>query len=212
MSSTNPDELSLLADKNPREQNTVGDRFVYWPLVLTFGSPIILVLVWTAPDPWGFIGVLTVYFLWCGSALGVLIVALIWLYRQQWRRAASAIILPASALAAVLNLNFVAKTTIWAGDRLELLATFSRYSREISNLPHQEGPRVATFMWRDLNGFGMDLGYVLLVYDESDEIALPAGQRSAAWRENAGSDLQCRLTGVEHVFGHYYFVGRGFDC
>jgi hypothetical protein len=153
-----------------------------------------------------------VYSLWWGSAFGVFIAILIWLHRRQWRRAASAFVLPAGALAAFLNSHFVAKATIWAGDRLELLATFSTYSRQISKLPHQQGPRIATFPWRDLNGFQMDLGYVLLVYDESDEVALPAGQRSAAWKENAGSDLQCRLTGVEHIFGHYYFVGRGFDC
>ena len=212
MSSTNPDGLLLLDEGNPRAQKAGGDRFLWWPLILTFGSPIALVLVWTAPDPWGFIGVLTVYLIWCGSALGFFIAILTWLYRRQWRRAASTLILPASALAALLNLHVVAKATIWVGDRLVLLATFPSYSREISNLPHQQGPHIATLPWRDLNGFQMDLGYVLLVYDESDEIALPVQERSAAWKENAGSDLQCRLTGVEHIFGHYYFVGRGFDC
>lgn len=211
MSSTSPDEL-LLVERNSRSQNAGGDRFLYWPLILTFSSPIVLVLVWTAPDPWGFIGLLIVYLLWWGSAFGVLIGILFWLKRRHWRRAASALVLPAGAVAAFLNSHFVAKATIWAGDRLELLATFPTYSRQISNLPHRQGPRIATFLWRDLNGFQMDLGYVLLVYDESDEVALPAGERSAAWKENAGGGLECRLTGVEHIFGHYYFVGRGFDC
>lgn len=122
-------------------------------------------------------------------------------------------VLPASVLAAALNLHFVGRATIWAGDRLELVATLPSYSREIASLPHKEGPRIATFVWRDLNlGFGLAFGYEFLVYDESDEIALPAEQRSAAWKKNAGTDLECPLTGVDHVFGHYYFVGHGNDC
>jgi hypothetical protein len=173
----------------------------------------VLILTWIASDTGQFEAQIAAYLLWCSAAIVVFVAILIWLRRRQWRRVASAMVLPASVLAAMFNLHFVGRASIWAGDRLELLAALPTYSREIANLPHKEGPRIATFFWRDLNlGFGLAFGYEFLVYDESDEVALPAQERSAAWRQNAGSDLQCRLTGVEHVFGHYYFVGHGNDC
>lgn len=213
MSSTSPDELSLLPERDPHAQNTGGDRVLYWPAIIAFGAPIVSILAWVASDTGAFEAQITVFFLWWGAALVVFMLILTWLGDRQWRRAASAAVLPASVLAAALNFHFVGRATIWAGDRLELVATLPSYSREIANLPHKEGPRIATFFWRDLNlGFGLDFGYEFLVYDESDEIALPAEQRSAAWKKNAGTDLECPLTGVEHIFGHYYFVGHGNDC
>lgn len=213
MSSTNPDELLSLHDGNSCPHSAGEDRFVYWPAMIAFGSPIVLILTWVASDTGAFEALIVVHLLWWGAALVVFMLILIWLSCRQWRRAASAVVLPASVLAAVFNLHFVGRATIWAGDRLELAATLPTYSRKIANLPHKEGPQIASFLWRDLHlGFGLALGYEFLVYDESDEIALPAERRSAAWRENAGGDLECRLTGVEHVFGHYYFVGHGNDC
>ena len=213
MSSTSPDEL-LPGHEGSTYAHKIGeDRFLYWPALVALGSPIVLVLTWIASDPGGLVSLILVYLLWWGAAIVVFIVILIWLCRRQWRRAASAVVLPASVLAAVLNLHFVGRATIWTGDRLELLAMLPTYSREIANLPRKEGPRIAAFLWRDLNfGFGLAHGYEFLVYDESDEIALPAEKRSTAWNENAGSDLECRLTGVDHVFGHYYFVRHGNDC
>jgi hypothetical protein len=213
MTSTNPDELLSVHERNSCPHSAGEDHFLYWPAIVAFGSPIVLILTWVASDTGRFEAQVAAYLLWCGAAIVVFVAILIWLRRRQWRRAVSAVVLPASVLAAMFNLHFVGRASIWVGDRLELLATLPTYSREIANLPHKQGPRIATFLWRDLNlGFGLAFGYEFLVYDESDEIALPAEQRSAAWRENAGSDLKCRLTGVEHVFGHYYFVGHGNDC
>jgi hypothetical protein len=213
MSSTSPDELLLAAETNLHARNAGGDRFLFWPMVLAIGFPIVLVLAWIAADFWSLIFLVAAYLLWWGSALLVFMVGLGWLLGKQWLKAVSALVLPASALAAIFNLHFVGRATIWAGDRLELAAKLPTYSREIGNLPHKAGPRIATFLWRDLNlGFGLAFGYEFLVYDESDEIAMPAEQRSAAWKKNAGTDLNCRLTGVEHIFGHYYFVGQGNDC
>jgi hypothetical protein len=213
MNSTTPGEVFLVPNENVHARNTDDDRFLVWPIVLSIGFPIVLVFAWIAADLWSSFVLLAAYLLWWGGALLVFIVMIGCLLGRQWRKAVSALVLPATAVAAVFNLHSVGRASIWAGDRLELLATLPTYSWEIANLPHKEGPRIATFLWRDLNlGFGLALGYEFLVYDDSDEIALPAQERSAAWRENAGSDLECRLTGVEHVFGHYYFVGHGNDC
>lgn len=211
MNSTNPNGL-LLAPENSSAPKTKADRFLCWPLMAALSWLVAVVLVRSIPDPWWFVGILAVYLFWGMSALGAAIAALIFIYGRTWRRAVSMAILPAVTLAAYLNGNFVVHIVNLAADDLQLLFTLPTYSREISNLPHQEGPRIATFLWRDLNGFGLAFGYEFLVYDESDEIILPAEQRSAAWKKNGGSDLECKLTGVYHAFGHYYFVGHGVDC
>jgi hypothetical protein len=191
----------------------VADRLLYWPVMLAFGWPVVLVLVWTAPDPWGFVAVLAVYLFWAVSACGAFIAALAWLRLRAWRRSASTLVLPAISLAALLNGSFVAHAIKNVGSDLQLAAALPKYFREISKLPANEGPRLGVFSWRDLNGFGLYLGYELLVYDESGEIALPPAERSAVWiKKAADTDLHCSLTGVNHAFGHFYFVGRGFDC
>jgi hypothetical protein len=171
------------------------------------------VLVGTGPDPWGFIAVLAVLLLWAVSALAVCIAAMARIYRREWRRSVSMLILPLSTLAAFLNNSIDIHTAQRLSDDLELLATRSNYAPAMPKQNPNLEPRLELFPWRDLNGFGLYLGYVLLVYDESDEMALPASQRSKAWQARAaGSELGCRLTGVEHAFGHYYFVHRSFDC
>ncbi len=123
------------------------------------------------------------------------------------------LILPLSTIAAYLNDGFVLNAARHADYDIQLLATLSRYSPAMPKQGDDPGPRLQVFPWDDLNGFALDLGFVLLVYDESDEIALPASERSKAWQARvAGTQLECKLTGVEHAFGHYYFVGRAFDC
>lgn len=213
MNSTTPDAFQLVPERTPSMPRGIGDRLLCWPIILALGWPVALVLVWTAPDPWGFVAVLAVRLFWAVSAFAAFIAALVWLRRRAWRRSLSMLILPLTALAAFLNEDFVVHATNQVGSDLQLLTTLPTYTPKISKLPADEGPRLGVFPWRDLNGFGMYLGYELLVYDESDEIALPAQERSEGWNEKAAAtDLHCRLTGVDHAFGHFYFVGRGFEC
>jgi len=152
--------------------------------------------------------------LWPLSALCAFIAALVRVYRQEWRRSMSMLILPLATLAAFFNgHHFDIHTAQRLSDDLQLLATRSNYAPAPPKQSPDYEPRLQVFPWRDLNGFALYLGYVLLVYDESDEIALPASQRSQAWQaRDASGELKCRLSGVEHAFGHYYFVYRHFDC
>jgi hypothetical protein len=213
MNSTTPDEFLPVPDRNPSVPRGIEDRFLYWPIILALGWPVALVLVSTAPDPWAFVALLAVELFWVVTAFGAFIAALVRLRRRAWRQSASMLILSLTALAAFLNKDFIVHAVQQAGSDLQLLATLPTYSREISKLPADQGPRLRVFLWRDLNGFALYLGYELLVYDESDEIALPAQERSQGWKEKAAAtDLHCRLGVVRHAFGHFYFVGRGFEC
>ncbi len=213
MNSTGLDGFRAVSEKNPSASKGGGDSFVYWPIMVALGWPVALVLVGAGPDPWGFIAVLAVLLLWAVFAVGVCIAAMVRIYRREWRRSVSMLILPLSTLVAFLNNSIDIHTAQRLSDDLQLLATRSNYAPAMPKQSPNLEPRLQLFPWRDLNGFGLYLGYVLLVYDESDEMALPASQRSKAWQARAaGSELGCRLTGVEHAFGHYYFVHRGFDC
>jgi hypothetical protein len=189
---------------------------IYWPIVLTFLWPLALIAILSGPFGLAVTGIWPVLLLWGLSAALALVFLIDFTTKRDWLRASAMLPLPLTVVLAIVTASFNTDFAIYvinrARDDLQLLVTLPTYSREISNLPHQDGPRIATFVWRDLNGFGLALGYEFLVYDESDEIALPPEKRSAVWKKNAGSDLECKLTGVYHAFGHYYFVGHGVDC
>lgn len=189
---------------------------IYWPIVLTFLWPLAFIAVLSGPFSLAVIGIWPVLLLWGLSAALALVFLIDFTTKRDWLRASAMLPLPLTVVLAMVTASFNTDFAICvinrARDDLQLLVTLPTYSRKISNLPHHEGPRIATFLWRDLSGFGVALGYEFLVYDESDEIALPAEKRSAVWKKNAGSDLECKLNGVYHAFGHYYFVGEGVDC
>jgi hypothetical protein len=49
-----------------------------------------------------------------------------------------------------------------------------------------------------------------LVYDETDEIAKPAGEQSEEWKERVrGTEGQC-IQGYTPIGGHFYLVA--LDC
>jgi hypothetical protein len=190
-----------------------GGGVIYWPIVLTFLWPLAFIAVLSGPFGSAVVGIWPVLVLWGLSAVLALIFLIDFTIKRDWLRAGAMLSLPLTVVLAIATASFNADFAIYvinrARDDLQLLVTLPTYSRQIANLPH---PRIATFLWRDLNGFGLALGYEFLVYDESDEVALPAEKRSAVWKKNAGSDLECKLTSVNHAFGHYYFVGHGVDC
>jgi hypothetical protein len=208
MSSTDQDGSQRVTDSKPGVPKGISDRFLYWPAVLalswTVASAVPPLLYVLSDMIFGFlllcIGVVVAF---CAC-----IAALYRLYRQQWRRSLSILILPIVFIVVYLNERVLGRLD----DDMVLLANLSRYA-PAPKLDADKGPRLQVFPWRDLNDFALDLGYILLVYDESDEIALPASQRSKAWQARAaGTDLACKLSDADHAFGHYYFVQRAFDC
>jgi hypothetical protein len=82
------------------------------------------------------------------------------------------------------------------------------YDGQIAELP-KDGKRYAEFNWG-----GMLFASRGVVYDETDEIALPSGHQSAAWKSRMKeTDLTCGGDGpigpVEPVGDHYYVTTFG---
>lgn len=96
---------------------------------------------------------------------------------RRWRRVVS--LLTASLLLLIL-LRILAVAGI-TPDSLRFAWTKQAYLAEAkrTDLPDGE-PRFRTFVWDDRF---RDKTYSTLVYDESDEIALPNGEQSSAWQK-----------------------------
>lgn len=206
MSSTGRDEFRLTDDSRP-DGGTIGDRILYWPIVLTVVWPIALILVWVGPFNLAFfLGAPLVLLLWAGSAVDALVRCAISAHGRAWRRVLSTAILPLSGVIACLNYGFVLGTTQYQGTYLRFLAMRPFYLREISKLPADE-PRLKLFYW---GGFLLTSHEIL--YDESDEIVLPEDERSEAWsRRAAQTDAgDCPLLGYSTLGNHFYLVT--FHC
>jgi hypothetical protein len=117
------------------------------------------------------------------------VVGLIWLaalfrnaVARRWRRVASIVTAPPLAFALLSGLGA-------AGVNPESIRfAFGRpsYVAQIANLPKSGEPRFKLFDWGDTGGAGVAQIFHTLIYDESDEIALSADQRSASWRSRMG--------------------------
>jgi hypothetical protein len=86
--------------------------------------------------------------------------------------------------------------------------SFSRsyYDEQVALLPADHKPRLVVFVWG-----GMIWASRGIVYDESDELAMPPGKQSAVWQEKARhSELSCGKWDARRLWSHYYLVG--FPC
>jgi hypothetical protein len=93
-----------------------------------------------------------------------------------------------------------------AGDVIHFIAMKSHYDRTIAALPADQRPRLAVFDWG-----GMSFASHGLVYDETDQVALPRGRQSADWLAQAGhTELTCEGYGVRPLWDHYYLAD--FPC
>lgn len=145
---------------------------------------------------------------WLGSLLSSI-------WHRRWRRAASAIVAPMVAyglIQLVLHLGF---TPGWI--RFELGK--HHYLAEIERLPQNGEPRFKLFNWGGTGGAGVVNVFFNLIFDESDEIALPPEKRSAQWlsrmRSYCPGTQMCsilrpnppsHIVDVQKVGQHFYLV------
>jgi hypothetical protein len=102
--------------------------------------------------------------------------------------------------------------------RIRLEIGRRRYLDEIAKLAPTGEPRLKLFEWGQSGGAGVNSLIDTLVYDESDEILLPAKARSAAWRDRAGKlcpgtpmcavlwPLAEKSAIVRKIDGHFYLL------
>ena len=115
------------------------------------------------------------------------------------RRSLSLAVLPVLVLTAAVQPIAFVRFCCHVGDILHFEIMRPYYLAQVSEMPNG-APRLAVFNWG-----GMVWASTGVIYDESDEVALPAGRQSVAWQERANrTDLVCEGYGVEPMGGHFY--------
>jgi hypothetical protein len=90
----------------------------------------------------------------------------------------------------------------YLGGALRFAVTRSYYQKQVALLPSDGKPRLAIFNWG-----GMLWSSKGVVYDESDEIALPLGQQSAAWNTRARpTEFGCGNWAAQRLSSHFYLA------
>jgi hypothetical protein len=138
-------------------------------------------------------------------------------FKRRWRRALSILAAPIIAAFFFSLLGWLGVTT----ERIRLEWWKSSYLAEIAALPPSaDGIRLKTWDWGETGGAAVANFFWTLVYDESDQIALPPSGWSTEWLQKADKsggiysvihhtrddeDYYRRFT-VRHLTGHFYVV------
>jgi hypothetical protein len=142
------------------------------------------------------------------AVIGVWSAALYIRYARRGARKQSRLpgVLVVASILLAFNFFPLVRGCNYLGGALRFSLTRSYYEQQIALLPVGDKPRLAVFIWG-----GMIWASRGVVYDESDEIAMPPGQQSALWKDKArGGELSCGNWDARRLWSHYYLVG--FSC
>ena len=194
-----------------------------WPLLsacFAFGTPLCLGVLLSFVSPTSRAGALLFPIIMLAAA-GYLLAAFtcigigIWeASRGRWTSVLSCTVIPA-AIAMFVASPDTYKGLLNAADYIHFAAFNREYEAAVEAAPRTDGPRLLWFFWVDASAPLAGETLVFLVFDESDEFALPDIQRSEAWKAHALSAFM-KATGFiggpqvpdrpHHLFGHYYVV------
>jgi len=173
-----------------------------WPLAFAAAGPATLVLLWSISFYAAFMFAFPFLGLWALLAFIAFVGAMISAVRRRWLRALSLTLFPLSVLVAYLNFMSMWGFAIETGEYIHFRAKRAAYLAEIAKLPKDKGPRLLIIHWGGFLGSYRDV-----VYDESDEIALPEKERSATWKKRAeGTELACEVVRARPVGNHIYIT------
>jgi hypothetical protein len=184
-------------------------RLLRWSLLFGVGIPLALVVLEASPlgpNPfYVLLGIPALSIAWAAACICSGIACASALKRRAWRQVLAAGVLPVALLIAAPDpLRFV-RPLDHAGDIIHFALARPGYDRQIAALPANVRPRVVVFDWG-----GMVWSSRGVVYDESDQVALPPGRRSAAWlAQTSHTELACGY-GVQPLWAHYYLAS--FPC
>lgn len=126
--------------------------------------------------------------------------------RRSWKQSFVPGVLMEVSILVAFNFFTLVRGCNYLGGALRFAITRSYYDQQVALLPADDIPRLAVFSWG-----GMIWSSRGLVYDESDEIAMPPGQQSARWKDKTrGSELSCGNWDARSLWAHYYLVA--FSC
>ena len=187
----------------------VGNQIVRWPFMLAFAGPLLLVLLRASPlGPnlnYAMIGIPALLVLWGLAALVAGVIVLIALVRRRWSYALVTSIVPVAVIVAALQPFAFLHLTNRLGDAIHFALMRSSYVAKVESLP-ATGKRFVVF-----NRGGMVWASNGVVYDESDEVALPPKQQSNAGRRRViRSELGCGAYAIQKIDAHFYVAD--FSC
>jgi len=186
--------------RNVATTGVIKHRFTTWPTALACGLPLILIMLWSGPFDLAFFGAPILFMVWACSALLALGIAIVSLSARDWWRAGSVSILPLTTLVLVANAGTVWLLAMQIGEQIHFQAMRRSYLEDVAKLPSKGEPRFAMWPWG-----GFVVGHAV-VYDESDEIALPG--QSSAWKKRV-ADTEVGLCGAwESPLGHHFYLVR----
>ncbi|MEE3624650.1 hypothetical protein UCD39_11695 [Nitrospirillum sp. BR 11752] len=186
------------------------DRPVWWPALFIAGTLLTLLFgeaLLVTKSEWLILIRLALFAAWLVLSLAAINLTLRNRRRGRPRRAWSYAILPLAALFAMLWPSVAVHAPRVLGDRLHFAVRRADYDVRTWLLPQTGEPRLMTINWvgRSLRGTGV-------VYDESDEVALPRARHSAAWKARADhTELSCPYNYTVNAVleDHFYLVDFG---
>jgi hypothetical protein len=191
-------------------QKPAPSRLLRWVAAIGLGVPIALIVFAASPLGPNFFyvlaGIPALLLLWVIAGLIALVISIRSAMRKEWRRCVLAAILPVVLLVVAFNPVRFVRSCNFAGDVIHFIVMRSSYDRRIAALPAEQRPRLVVFDWG-----GMSFASHGLVYDETDQVALPKGSQSADWLAEAShTELSCEGYGVRALWDHYYLAD--FPC
>ncbi|MBV9749747.1 MAG: hypothetical protein JO157_13130 [Acetobacteraceae bacterium] len=184
-------------------------RWLMWPLFVAAGFPALVVVLNASPLGPNFLYVMLVMpmilLTWVMVGIGSAVMAVVALGRKAWLQAMSLAVLPLIiSVVAVKPFEFIRHMN-YTGDVIHFAVMRPFYLSAVETLPPSAEPKLLVF---DRGGMiWASRGYV---YDESDEILLPKGTQSAAWKERAShTEVGCGYV-ASPLWGHFYLAD--FPC
>lgn len=152
------------------------------------GLPIIFIILRASHmgwAPWSIICGVFVVLIWVLNSIWAAILANQLARSRHWGLSLLVSILPAIFVITISTLPQAIGMISDLGDGVHFLAERHSYLTKIANVPQTGQPKLIML---DLDGvFSMNA----IVYDESDEIVLPAERRSNSWKARAEKNLIC---------------------
>jgi len=180
------------------------------PLRIGVAIPVALVLLIASPVGTNFafviLGIPILLFCWLGLGIWSAVLSAIQFRCRQWLLSGELATLPIVVTIVALNLLPFMQKCNYVGGVIHFVVARPYYEYELAKLPRINQKRLAVFNWG-----GMVWASRGIVYDESDEVALPPGRQSQAWLHNPGlAELSCEGCGITPLWSHYYLAS--FPC
>lgn len=189
----------------PRRRVVAQCAWIFLATIFAIAGPAMLILFWTFFASVS-LGDLLLLLMWGAAAVVALGFALWSAHRGRWHAAIATAMLPLSLVISLLNLGALWQFSMGAGEAIHFRLARRSYLSEIAALPANERPRLAVFVLSEDGWLGIS-NLHLVVYDESDEVALPEERRSAAWKKRAArTPLQFGIGYLRPLGDHFYIV------